>query len=149
VFSPKVLKFLVLMDEMLVKEDFVYDKHSGRLSCGYHNILYYDSHSLCITGYIIRFCNIADSFNISREQNSKEISPEFTNSMLVVLVRGLFNNLSFLYVQFPCTALSGEHMFDLVWEVVSRLELRGLKVLHFTCDNLAASCRLFHLQNPG
>ena len=103
------------------------------------------------TGSIIGFCNLGDinSHLIALEkQDSKEQSPELANSMLVFLVRGLFTNLSFPYSQFPCTALSGESMFDPVWEAVSRLELCGFKVLALTCDGLAANQRLFRLHNP-
>ena len=56
-----------------------------------------------------------------------------------MLVKGLFNCLSFPYAQFPCTVLSGELMYDPVWEAISRLELCGFKVLALTCDGLAAN----------
>ena len=67
--------------------------------------------------------------------------------MLVLLIRGLFSHLSFPYAQFPCAALSGEQMYDPVWEAISRLELGGFKVLALTCDGLAANRRLFRLHN--
>ena len=104
-----------------------------------------------ITGSIIGFCNLGDinSHLIALEkQGSKAQSPELAKSMLVFLVRGLFTNLSFPYAQFPCTALSGEHMYDPVWEAVSRLELCGFKVLALICDGLAANRRLFRLHKP-
>ena len=108
-----------------------------------------------VTGAIIGFCNLGDinSHLIALEkQYNKELSEsshnELATSMLVFLVRGLFTSLSFPYAQFPCTALSGEHMYDPVWEAVSRLELCGFKVLALTCDGLAANRRLFRLHNP-
>ena len=70
------------------------------------------------------------------------------NSMLVLLVRGLFNHLEFPYTQFPCTALCGDQMYDLLWEAVGRLELCGFKVLALTCDGLAANRRFFRLHDP-
>ena len=107
---------------------------------------------VCITDSIIGFCNLGDIntrlLSVER-QDSKEKSPELANFMLVFLVRGLFTNLSFPNAQFPCTALSGEHKFDLLWEAVSCLELCGLKVLALTCDGLAATHRLFRLHNPA
>ena len=108
-----------------------------------------------VTGAIIGFCNLGDinSHLIALEkQYNKELSEsphnELATSMLVFLVRGLFTNLSFLYAQFPCTALSGEHMYNPVWEAVSCLELCGFKVLALTCDGLAANRRLFCQLNP-
>ena len=55
-----------------------------------------------------------------KQQESSESPCEegLSNSMLVLLVRGLFSNLSFPYLQFPCTALSGEQMYDPVWEAI-------------------------------
>lgn len=69
------------------------------------------------------------------------------DSMLVILVRGLFSQLKFPYAQFPCTSLSGDQMYDPFWEAVGRLELCGLKVLALTCDGLAANRRLFKLHD--
>ena len=69
--------------------------------------------------------------------------------MLVFLVRGLFSNLKFLYAQFPCTALSGNQMYQPFWEAVGRHELCGFKVLALVCDGLAANRRLFNLHDPG
>ena len=54
--------------------------------------------------------------------------PQMANSMLVFLVRGLFSKLVFPYVQFPCTALSGNQMYEPFWEVMKRLEFCGFKV---------------------
>ena len=133
-------KFVVLLMDMHIKEDLVYGKHSG-------NLLYW---SVCnrycaVTGSIIGFCDLGDinSHLVTPEkQNTEEQQPELANSLLIFLVRGLFTNLSFPY------ALSGEHLYDPVWEAISRLELCGFKVLALICDGLAANQRLFHLHNP-
>ena len=70
------------------------------------------------------------------------------NSMLVLMVRGLFSQLQFPYAQFPCTALSGHQLYELFWDAVGRLEGCGFMVLALTCDGLAANCRLFKLHSP-
>ena len=80
-------------------------------------------------------------------ENETEKDP-LANSMLVLMVRGLFSRLEFPYAQFPCTAVSGDQMYDPFWEAVSRLERCGLKVLALTCDGLAANRRLFRLLDP-
>ena len=56
------------------------------------------------------------------------LSP-LANSMLVLMVRGLFTHMQFPYAQFPCTALSGDMMFDPFWEAVCRLERCDFKVI--------------------
>jgi len=92
------------------------------------------------------------NFHLSAFENANktdnDTSLPVANSMLVLLVRGLFSNLNFPYAQFPCTALSGDQMYEPLWEAVSRLELCGLKVLCLTCDGLAANRRLFRLHDP-
>ena len=69
-------------------------------------------------------------------------------SMLVLMVRGLFTQLKFPYVQFPCAAVCGDQMFEPFWDTVCRLERCSFKVLALTCDSLAANRRLFQLHNP-
>ena len=78
-----------------------------------------------------------------------EVRPPLANSMLVFLVKGLFGNLQFPYVQFPSTAVSGDQMYDPFWEAVRRLELCGFKVMALICDGLAANRKLFRLHEPS
>ncbi len=80
--------------------------------------------------------------------NDMDKTTPLANSMLVLLVRGLFSKLQFPYVQFPSTSLAGDQMFEPFWEAVERLELCGFKVLGLTCDGLAANRRLFKLHKP-
>ena len=90
-----------------------------------------------IIGEIIGFCNLGD---VNADMNKLEqaittitINDEerqLANSMLVFLVRGLFSKLVFLYVQFPCTALSGNQMYEPFWEVVKRFEFCGLRYVY-------------------
>lgn len=82
-------------------------------------------------------------------QNGESAKTPLANSMLVLLVRGLFSRLQFHYAQFPCVALSGDQLYAPFWEAVSWLELCGFKVMALTCDGLAANCRLFRLHEPG
>ncbi len=104
-------------------------------------------------GAIIGFANIGDinshllAFERSVNNDMDKTTP-LANSMLVLLVRGLFSKLQFPYVQFPSTSLAGDQMFEPFWEAVERLELCGFKVLGLTCDGLAANRRLFKLHKP-
>lgn len=87
-----------------------------------------------------------DSFERSIEEGSSET---VANSMLVLLVKGLFSKLKFPYAQFPCTTLSGYQMYEPFWDAVCRLERCGFNVLALTCDGLAANRRLFKLHYPS
>ena len=70
-----------------------------------------------ILGSLIGFTNLGEmnSHLQAYERSLKgedEVQPPLANSMLVFLVKGLFGNLQFPYVQFPCTAVSGDQMYD-------------------------------------
>ena len=62
------------------------------------------------------------------------------NSMLVLMVKGLFNSFHFPYARFPCTAVTGSQLYPVLWEAVCRLEMMaGFKVIGLTCDGLSAN----------
>ena len=106
---------LLLLDEMHIREDLVYDKHSGAL------VGFTDLGS--ITMHLLKFeKEIVDE---------KPPSTQLAKTMMVFMVRGLFNSLQFPYAQFPCCDVSGEMLFDPFWEAVRRIETCGLKVCVF------------------
>jgi len=105
-------------------------------------------------GAITGFVNLGD-INAHLAALEKQVkdggspqTPHLAKSMLVFLVKGLLSSLCFPYAHFPCTDLSADLMYDLVWEAVLRLETCGFKVMGLTCDGLAANRRLFRLHNP-
>ena len=102
---------VLILDEMHIKEDLVYDKHTGEL-VGFTNL-----------GSINQHLQV---FERSLEQ-STSLEP-LANSMLVMMVRGIFTKLQFPYAQFPCASLTGNSLYSPFWEAVSRIELVGLKV---------------------
>ena len=99
------------------------------------------------------FTNIGDInthlLEFERSLDDSTVEPPLANSMLVLMVRGLFTRMQFPYAQFPCTALSGDMMFDPFWEAVCRLERCDFKVLGATADGLSANRRLFKLHGTG
>jgi hypothetical protein len=91
----------------------VYDKHTGAL-IGYTDLGEVNNHLL---GF---------------ERSIDSSSPAPAKSMLTFMVKGLFTNLQFPYVQFATTKLTGDSLFHLFWEVVKRVERIGLKVRIYT-----------------
>ena len=79
------------------------------------------------------------------EASSASSGKTIADSMLVLMVKGLFTKLKFPYIQIPCISVSGHQMFHPFWDAVCRLERCGFKVLGLTCDGLAANRRLFQL----
>lgn len=103
---------MLLLDEMHIRQDLVFDKHSGEM---------------------IGFCNLGEVNNqlLDFEQSlsgSEPSSPALAKTMMVFMVRGLFSKLQFPYVQFPCGSISGDLLYKPFWESVRRLETCQLKV---------------------
>ena len=103
---------LLLLDEMHIREDIVYSKHSGEM-IGFANLGEINEHLLAFEHSML-------------SDEPAPLSPAKT--MMVFMVRGLFNSLQFPYAQFPCSELTGELLYEPFWEAVSRIENVGLKV---------------------
>ena len=110
------------MDEVHIKDDLIYDKHEGNL-VGFVNLRATNNHLL--------------QFQAALESEST-LQP-LANSMLVLMVRGLFSNLNFPYAQFSCSKLTGDLLYDPVWEAISRLERQGIRVMCLTCDGASTN----------
>lgn len=124
-------KYIVLLiDEMKIKEDLIYDKGTGEL---------------------IGFTNVGDISNHlhlfeTALANSASKEPQLATSMPAFMVRGIFTHLAFFpYAHFLCTNLTVQTLYPLVWEVVGRLEALGLKVLVLTADGAGPNHKLFHM----
>ena len=120
---------VVLMDEMHIREDLIYDKHTGAL-LGFTNLGDVNSH--------------LDRFERSVETNTISESP-LAKAMLVIMVRGLFMKLQFPYAQFPSLKLRGDQIFDPLWEAVYRIERCGLKFVGATFDGASPNRRFVKL----
>ena len=103
----------ILIDEMHIKENLVYEKHSGS---------------------VIGFTNFGDinnellSFEQEFEQGISQPDKPLAKTILTFMVRGIFTSLKFPYAHFPCKNLTGELIFDPFWEAVYRLQRCGFKV---------------------
>ena len=121
---------IIIMDEVHIKNELVYDKHQG-----------------CLVG----FTDLGNTNNRLLEMEGAlygdKSQPKLAISMLVLMVRGLFYKLNYPYAQFACSSISGDLMFDPVWEAVSRLERLGFRVLGLTCDGCSPNRRLWKLHS--
>ena len=76
--------------------------------------------------------------------------PTLAKTMFIIMVRGFFIRPNFPYVQFPCTTMmSGDLLFDLVWEAIYCLERMQLKVLAITADGATTNHLFFKIHNPN
>lgn len=104
---------LLLLDEMHVKQDLVYNKNTGEL-VGFVNLGDINMHLLALE----------KSLSSSPEESSEPLA----STVLAFMVKGLFSTLEFPYAHFPSRNLTAELIFDPFWEAVFRLERLGLKV---------------------
>ena len=90
------------MDEMHIREDHIYDKHTGAL-LGFTSLGDINSH--------------LDRFEQSVETNTIRESL-VAKTMLIIMVRGLFTKLQYPYAQFPSVKFSGDQIVDPFWEAI-------------------------------
>lgn len=109
---------IILLDEIHIREDLVLDKHTSAL-IGYTHLGDVNDHLM--------------QFEQSLSHSSIPVTPKLAKTMMVFMVRGLFNKLQFPYAQFPCADLSGDQLYEPFWEAVRRLENCGLKVSTASC----------------
>ena len=102
--TPHHKLVVLLLDEMHIREELVFNKHCGKL-VGFSNLG-------CINSHLSRFEEALES-----EEESDSATP-LAKSMTVFMVRGLFSNLKFPYAMFPCAKLVGEQLVPIFWECV-------------------------------
>ena len=115
--SPDYHRLVILLvDEMHLKEELIYDKHSGKL-VGFVDLGDINNH-------LTRF-EQALSYD---DNNDDPVTQSLAKSMVAFMIRGLFTSFKFTFAQFPCVNLSGEQLFFPFWECVAHLERIGFKV---------------------
>ena len=87
----------LVFDELKVKSDLVYDKHSAELM-----------------GFV-RIGEINDYLSSVDERNSAALS--LATHMLTCMVSGSLSNLEFRYISFPCSSMNADELYFLVWGV--------------------------------
>ena len=124
-------KYVVLsFDEMKIREDLVFDKHSCSL---------------------LGFIDIGDVSNTlySFERQCKgevnDTADKVATHMLAFMVRGIFSKFEFPYAHFPTKGATGEELFPIVWDGVRNLEESGLRVMVITCDGASPNRKFFQM----
>ena len=102
----------LVMDEMYIKSDLVYDKHEGTL-IGFVNLGDVNNQLLDFQAFI----------------DNGESSSSLATTMMVFMVKGLLHKFEYPYAQFACGNMSGDLIFDPIWEAIARLERIGFFVL--------------------
>ena len=120
---------ILLIDEMYVKEGLVYEKNTGAL-IGFSDL-----------GGVVQELNEHKHLVAGDGRKYKQLA----KTMMVIMVRGVFTDISFPYAQFPLASPSGSDLFPLIWKAVDRLECNDIKVLGVTCDGASINRRMLKL----
>ena len=122
---------VLLMEEMKIKEDLVFDKYSGHL-IGFTSLG--DVNDMLL--------NVEQKCNANNSQH-----PPVSKNIFVLLVRGLFFKLEFPYAHFGTHTLSGDMLFPIVWEAIQQLEGLGFKVICITGDGTSVNRKFFRMHD--
>ena len=123
---------VVLIDEIKIKENLVYDKHETK---------------------IIGFVDIGDIGNqlsqleCSYRNESAKSCPSIATHMLVLMVRGIFFHMEYPYAHFPTHRLTASSLFSIMWEGIERLEELGFKVIAITGDGTSTNRKFFKMHS--
>ena len=128
-----IQKYVVLMlDEVSIKDDLVYDK---------------------VTGELVGFVNIGNDVDDCHVIRNKEESIKTANvatHALVFMVTSIASRLKFSLGYFATTTATADQLFLLMWKAVGLLETyAGLKVVVVVSDKAGPNQRLYSLHDSG
>lgn len=124
---------VLLLDELHIREDMVYNKHDGSL-VGFVDLGDINNH--------------LQQFEHSMQPDQLRQPQPVAKSTFVIMVRDLLTKLRFPLAEFSCINLTGEQISPLFWEAVYRAERCALKVVGATFDGAAPNRRFLQLQCP-
>ena len=116
-------RYILLFDEMKLKSNLVFDKHSGEL---------------------IGFLDLGDpDTNYAKLDSEKN---PLASHALVFYLRGLATNLKYAYAYFATDGVTSSQLLPIFWEAVASLELLcNLWVIATTSDGASPNRRFFRL----
>lgn len=122
----------IIIDEMKVKENLVYDM---------------------FTGEVVGFVSLDDIndelLSLERQCTTEQYHPPIAKYLLVLMVRGLFFKLDVPYAHFATDGITGEFLFPRVWEAICRIERIGLQVVFITADGASPNRTFFRMHGTG
>lgn len=127
IVSEKDRVVVLAWDEMKIKEDLVFDKHSCNL-VGFTNV-----------------GEINDILDQVEQQADGKKRSNVSSHMLLFMVRGMFSSLEFPYAHFATRGISADSLYPIVWDAVRRLECCGLNVFAFCCDGAAPNRKFYKM----
>ena len=115
----------ILFDEIYIKEDIVYDKHSSRL-IGSVNL-----------GDVDRQLSALERGNLQHAQVATRI--------LTIMVRGFFYSLQFPFANNPTAGITSVVLHDILWEATEHLERSDFIVTFQTGNGCSPNRRYYKI----
>ena len=112
---------VILMDEMKIKENLVWDKHTGEL-IGYDDL-----------------GDIEPNYTTLPKVN------EIVSHVIVLLVHSIVNSFKFSLANFATKGIQASQIFPLLRKTVGICELNSLKEIAVTCNGVSANRKLFKM----
>ena len=126
----------LLFDEVRIKDNLVYDKHSFRM-IGFIDIGE-------VNNELLKFEQACEG-----EAATSDLQLPVAKYMLVIMVRKLFTDLKFPFAQFATRDTKADLLFSLVWEAVQRLELAGFNIMAITCDGASFNRKFYRMHQTN
>ena len=118
----------LVIDEMKVKENLVYDKFTG-----------------AVIGFVSLGSINDELLQLERQCRDEVTQAPIATHLLAILVRGIFFRLQFPYAHFSTRGITADLLFPMVWEAIRQIETIGLKVIFITADGASANRRFFKM----
>ena len=115
---------ILIWDEMKIKEDLVFNKH---------------------TLEIVGFVNIGEINDQIEKITQNNDNRDIASHILLLMVRGIFTNLEFPYAHFSTKGIHADSLFSLVWDAVYHLESCGFNVIAFCCDGASPNRKFYKM----
>jgi len=117
----------LLQDEIKIKSDLVYDKHSGEL-----------------VGFV-DLDNIGNQLQ-KMEQEVSQNGNELAKYIIVIMVRGIAIDLKYPFAHFATSGITSDKLFPMLWKAVEILEIDlGLKCMFITSDGASPNRRFIRM----
>ena len=122
---------VILFDELKIKEGLVYKQNTEN-----------------IIGFV-ELGGINDILSKLEEvdESGSTQHPAIAKHILCIMVRGIFIDLRFPFAHFPTKELTGECLYNIMYEAIERLETIGFKVIALTGDGASPNRNFFKLHS--
>ncbi|KAK3929248.1 Transposable element P transposase [Frankliniella fusca] len=124
----------LLMDEIYISQKLVYQKSTGRM-VGYVKLNEVEQEIMLLTN------------TINGEDKIEE--PPLAKTMLTYMIKGVCNDVKEVVASFTANALTAEFLYDRTWDVITRCEVGGVKILAVVCDGSSANRLFFKMHQPA